>query len=139
MLHCGNLLWNISNTAWCVQQPKLIRIFCIHFIKITRRTTGADVTSFNKLRTILSMLNHFFYLSQSILVCFNLSRPILVQLCLSWFISIYHCPYLAILSYPGPFCTKIWYFGLSWAISSYLRLSLAISGILAYLHTCILA
>ena len=98
-----------------------------------------EVASFNKFWTILSMLNHFLYLSHSILVCINLSQPNLGQLCLSSSISIYHCPSLAILSIPGPFCTKIWYFGLSWAISTYPRLSLAISAILAYLHTCTLA
>ena len=75
-----------------------------------------EVASSNKFWTILSMLNHFLYLCQSILVWINLSRPNLVQLCLSWSISIYHCPSLAILSYPGPFCTQICYFGLSRAI-----------------------
>ena len=87
--------------------------------------------------TICSILNHFLYLSQYILVYLNFtwsisiylgsSRSILVPLGLSWSISIYHGLSCAILSYLGPIQSKMGYLGLSQAILGYPRLTRAIS------------
>ena len=100
------------------------------------------------------MLNHFLYLSWSILVCLNLSRPILVQLgfldlfqfiivhlWLSWVILGLFVQKFDILGYLGLFQAILDYPGHT-CILGYLHtciLAYLLTCIFAYLHTCTLA
>ena len=72
------------------------------------------------------MLNHFLYLSWSILTSLGSSRSILVQLGLSWSILIYHGLTQALVISRN--------FGQKWEISGYVRLSRAISGYFEQSH-----
>ena len=90
---------------------------------------------FQQFWTILSKLNHFLYLSRSILVYLYLSWFILVYLGSAWFILIYFDLSLSISVYLELLLEIFWatlgYLKLSWALSEYnelYRLSLAISG-----------
>ena len=101
--------------------------------KITSRTTGARGCKFEQFWTILSILNHFLYISRSIFVSLDLSWLISfylgLYLCLSSFISGYIwlsktiSDFLGSISiYLGLSQSILLYFSLSRAISNYLKL-----------------